>query len=159
MDYFEDLRIGTRTVLGSHTFSADDIKAFAARYDPQPFHLDEEAGRRSLFGGLCASGWHTASVAIRMVVLERQRRAAERRARGETVVQNGPSPGLRDMKWLAPVFAGDTLDFVSEIVDLRGVRSRPGWGLMFSRVTATNQHGAPVYSYVGSLFVPRRPHS
>src|SRR5579862_9130421 len=105
MTYFEDLRVGTRTEVGSHTFTADEIKAFAREYDPQPFHLDEAAAARSLFGALCASGWHTAAMCLRLIVEDRHRRQAELRARGEAIARTGPSPGLRDVKWPKPVHA------------------------------------------------------
>ena len=77
MTYFEDLRVGMRTKVGSHRFTADEIKAFGREFDPQPFHLDEEAAARSHFGALCASDWHTAAVCLRHIVLERQRQQAE----------------------------------------------------------------------------------
>jgi len=88
---------------------ADEIKAFAREFDPQPFHLDEEAAARSHFGALCASGWHTAAVCLRHVVLARQRQQAELRRCGEPVARTGPSPGLRDLKWPRPVYVGDTI--------------------------------------------------
>src|SRR5262249_60521671 len=85
------------------------IKAFAARFDPQPFHLDETAAARSHFGRLCASGWHTACVWMRLMIDYRRREDEARRARGEAVAPLGPSPGFRDLEWLQPVFVGDTL--------------------------------------------------
>src|SRR5258707_13624061 len=102
MTYFEVLRVGTRSEVGSHTFTADEIKAFARELDPQPFHLDEEAAARSHFGALCASGWHTPAVCLRHVVLARQRQQAELRRRGEPVARTGPSPALRDLKLPRP---------------------------------------------------------
>ncbi len=157
MTYFENLRVGERCELGSHTFTAEEIKAFAVRYDPQPFHVDEQAAARSPFGALVASGWHTASICIQLLVREHQRKDAEMRARGEPVAEWGPSPGIRDLKWLRPVYAGDTITFTSEIVELREMRSRPGWGLRFERNTGTNQNGEAVYSFTGCVFVERRP--
>lgn len=94
-NYFEDLVAGTVTELGSHTFTAEDIKRFAAKYDPQPFHMDEEAAKSSLFGGLCASGWHTASVYTGLNIRARQQREALITARGETIARWGPSPDSR----------------------------------------------------------------
>ena len=155
MTYFEDLRIGARAQVGSHTFTADEIKAFAREFDPQPFHLDEEAAARSHFGALCASGWHTAAVCLRHIVLARQRRQAELRRRGEPVARTGPSPGLRDLKWPRPVFVGDTIAFAQEIVELRTV-SRPGVGLRIACLTGTNQRGELVYSVLSSTFIERR---
>lgn len=157
MSYLEDIEIGQRVELGSHTFTAEEIKAFAKLYDPQAFHLDEEAAARSLFGGLCASGWHTAATFMRFLVAYRKRTIAEETARGGPVAQWGPSPGFREMKWLKPVYAGDTITYATEAIETRPSASRPGWGLLFSRNTGTNQHGELVYSFIGSAFVQRRP--
>jgi acyl dehydratase len=160
MTYFEDLRVGARTQLGSHTFTADEIKEFAREFDPQPFHLDEEAAARSHFGALCASGWHTAALCLRHVVVARQGEQAERRRRGEPVARTGPSPGLRDLKWPRPVYVGDTITFAQEIVELRAVANRPAVGLRVARNTGTNQRGELVYSVLSSTFIERRrPHS
>jgi acyl dehydratase len=157
MSYFEDMTVGDRIELGSHTFTSDEIKSFARRYDPQLFHLDEVAAARSHFGALCASGWHTAAVCMRLLIDTRQREDEARRARGEPVAQCGVSPGVRDIRWSKPVYAGDIISFVSEIVELRPVASRPGWGLAAARNTGTNQRGEQVYSVVGAGFVERRP--
>lgn len=157
MKYFEDIHVGEKVDLGSHTFTAAAIKTFAAQFDPQPFHVDEEAAARSHYGALCASGWHTASLWMRTCADYRTREEEAQRARGEPVPPRGPSPGFRDLKWLKPVYAGDTLRFASEVIEKRPVRSRPGWGLVFSNNTGTNQRGEPVFSFVGSLFVARRP--
>jgi acyl dehydratase len=157
MQYLEDIVIGERIELGSHTFLADEIKRFAQRYDPQPFHIDEEAAARSFFGKLIASGWHTAAVCMRLLVESKQRLTAERQARGEPIAVWGPSPGFRELKWVKPVYAGDTITYASEAVETRVSHSKPGWGLVFSRNTGTNQHGELVYSFIGSVFVQRRP--
>ena len=156
MTYFEDLRVGTRTEMGHHTFTADEIKAFAREFDPQPFHLDEAAAARTHFGALCASGWHTAALCLRHIVEDRQRRQAELRRRGEPVAKTGPSPGLRDLKWPKPVYVGDTIAFAQEIVELRPVTNRPDVGLRIARNTGTNQHGELVYSVLSSTFIERR---
>ena len=103
MKFFEDIRVGEVSELGRHTFTAEDIKAFAARFDPQPFHLDEAAAARSHFGRLCASGWHTACVWMRLMIAYRRREDEELRARGEAVGRLGPSPGFRDLAGLPPV--------------------------------------------------------
>ena len=94
MKFFEDIRVGERTEIGRYTFTAAAIKAFAARFDPQPFHLDEAAAERSHFGRLCASGWHTACVWMRLVIEHRKREDDERHARGEAVAALGVSPGF-----------------------------------------------------------------
>jgi acyl dehydratase len=156
MTYFEDLRIGDRTEIGSHTFTADEIKAFAREFDPQPFHLDEEAAARSHFGALIASGWHTAALCRRHVVEDRHRRQAELHSRGEPVARTGPSPGLRELKWPKPVYAGDTISFATEIVELRDNPKRPEVGLRVARNTGTNHRGELVYSVLSSTYIERR---
>jgi acyl dehydratase len=157
MEYLEDVTVGARTEVGQHTFTADEIKAFARQYDPQPFHLDEAAAARSLFGGLCASGWHSAVLWMRLTVDHHRRRDAERRARGEPVARLGLSPGFRELKWLKPVYVGDTITYASEVFAKRPSKSRPGWGLMTIRNTGTNQAGELVLSFVSTAFVECRP--
>jgi acyl dehydratase len=157
MRYLEDIRVGDKAELGSHTFTAEEIKSFAARFDPQPFHLDEAAAARSHFGGLVASGWHTGSACIRLIVQHRLREEEAMRARGEAVGRTGPSPGFRDLKWLKPVYAGDTITFASEVIETREVRSRPDKGLVFARNTGTNQEGVVVFSFISVVFVDCRP--
>ncbi len=156
MGYFEDMGVGQRRDLGSFIFTGDLIKTFASQFDPQPFHLDDDEGRKSLFGGLAASGWHVVSVWMKLMVAHSQREAAEAAARGEKPGMWGPSPGFRDLRWLKPVLAGDTVSYASEVEWLRASRSRPEWGVMQIRNTGTNQRGELVFSFLGSVFVPRR---
>jgi acyl dehydratase len=156
MKFFEDMRIGERYEVGRHTFTAENIKAFAVRFDPQLFHVDEEAAKRSHFGALCASGWHTASVWMRLMIEHHLREDAKCRARGEPVATFGPSPGFRELKWLKPVYAGDTITYATEIVELRPSKSRPSWGLISVRNTGNNQRGEPVISFVSTSFVQSR---
>jgi acyl dehydratase len=154
--FFEDVRVGETIAIGRHTFTAEDIKSFAARFEPQPFHLDEAAAAGSHFGRLCASGWHTACVWMRLLIDYRRREDDERRARGEPVAQLGPSPGFRDLQWLSPVYVGDTVSYGSEVVEARPLNSRPGWGIVFVRNTGVNQRGEAVLTFVSSVFVERR---
>ena len=156
MWFFEDITVGRRREVGSFTFTADEIKRFAGKYDPQRFHLSEEEGRKSLFGGLAASGWHVASVCMKLMITSAQRLAREAVARGEVVGVGGPSPGFRDRRWIKPVMAGDTITYVSEVESLRASDSRPEWGIVQIRNTGTNQRGEVVFSYLGAGFVPRR---
>jgi acyl dehydratase len=156
MRFFEDMEVGQRREVGSFTFTAEAIKTFAAQFDPQRFHLDEEEGRKSLFGGLAASGWHVGSVCMKLLVTDTQRQMKEAAARGERVAVWGPSPGFRELRWLKPVLAGDTISFSSEIIDKRVSDSRPNWGIVQARQTGTNQHGELVFSLIATAFVPRR---
>jgi acyl dehydratase len=156
MRFFEDMQVGQRREVGSFTFTAEGIKTFAAQFDPQPFHLDEAAGRNSLFGGLAASGWHVASVCMKVIVADGQRLAREAAARGEQVAVWGPSPGFRELRWIKPVLAGDTISFASEVESRRTSDSRPEWGILQIRNTGTNQRGEPAFSFLATAFVPRR---
>ena len=156
MHFFEDIEIGQRRELGSFTFTAELIKKFATQFDPQRFHLDEEEGRKSLFGGLAASGWHVGSVCMKLLVADGQRQAAEAAARGEKLAVWGPSPGFRELRWIKPVLAGDTISYASEIVSMRTSEKRPEWGILEGRHTGTNQRGELVYSLLATAFVPRR---
>jgi acyl dehydratase len=156
MFFFEDFTVGQRRDIGSFTFTSEAIKSFAAQFDPQRFHLDEEEGRNSLFGGLAASGWHVGSVCMKLLVADSQRQAKEALARGEEVAVLGPSPGFRELRWIRPVLAGDTVGFASELAALRSSESRPAWGIIEARNTGTNQRGELVFSIIAIAFVPRR---
>ena len=156
MKYFDDINVGDRMALGNHTFTAEEIKAFATLYDPQPFHTDEAAAAASHFGALCASGWHTVAMWMRLRILCGQREDAERVARGEPNATLGPSPGFRDLKWQKPVYVCDTISYASEVIEARISQSRPGWGLIHVRNTGTNQNGEPVLSFISTAFVERR---
>ena len=156
MRFFEDVAVGQRRELGSFTFTAEAIKSFAAQFDPQRFHLDEEEGRRSLFGGLAASGWHVGSVCMKLLVADGQRQARDALARGEEIATWGPSPGFRELRWIRPVLAGDTISFASEVISLRTSESRPAWGILEACNNGTNQHGELVFSILATAFVPRR---
>jgi acyl dehydratase len=149
MIYFDDIKVGDRRELGSYTFTADEIKRFARQFDPQPFHLDEEAAKQSHFGGLVASGWHTASVFMKL-----QSRMINQI--GAEVSKAGPSPGYRNLRWPKPVFAGDTLTYSTEVVRKRELASRSQWGIVFSHITAVNQRGKLVYEFEGSVMFARR---
>ena len=157
MKYFEDIRVGDRYALGRHTFTAADIRAFAQRFDPQPFHVDEAAAERSHFGALCASGWHTAAVWMRLMVGYRRRMAEAAQARGETVAAIGPALGFRDLRWQKPVYVNDTIEYASEVVETRPSDSQPGLGLLSIRSTGVNQNGEVVISFTSTTFVERRP--
>jgi len=154
--FFDDIQVGDVFEYGRHTFTAEAIKAFAARFDPQPFHLAEAAAARSHFGALCASGWHTALVWMRLMIDYRRRMDDAMRARGEPVAGIGPALGFRELKWPRPVYVGDTVVYKSEVTELRLSNSRPRSGLMTFRSTGVNQNGEPVLSLVSTTFVERR---
>lgn len=145
-EFFE---IGIVTPLGSHTFDAEGIKAFARKYDPQRFHVDEEAAKKSVFGALCASGWQTAATWMRRNL--------------ETPGKNwsgpgpapvfGPSPGITNLKWLKPVYAGETISFTREAVSHRPMTSRPGWQLLTVRAEGVDSTGAKVIEFDSTVLV------
>lgn len=148
-----EIEIGVTAPLGEQVFTADDIVAFARDFDPQPFHLSDEAARAGPFGRLAASGWQTA--ASWMAHMVRSRIDAERDAvaSGERLPRFGPSPGFKNLKWLKPVFAGDTIRYDTTVTAKRAVLSRPGWGLVTSRNCGWNGAGAKVFEFDGTRFV------
>jgi acyl dehydratase len=154
--YFEDCSVGDTRELGHHTFGRDEIIAFAKLYDPQPFHLDEAAGKASLFGGLAASGWHTACQFVRLVVAYRQRQERASRDQGLPVPVYGPSPGIKNLRWIKPVMVGDRLEYRHRTIGKVELKSRPDRGLLQLASQARNQHGDIVFDYQGALFVERR---
>jgi acyl dehydratase len=155
-NYFEDLPIGTTAELGAHTFTREEIVDFARRFDPQPFHLDDAAAKKSLFGALCASGWHTAAVWLRLVLDYRKREADLMAFRGERPARYGPSPGFENLRWVKPVVVDDTIRFTTRIKDKIDSKSRPAVGLVLSENEGFNQHGDLVFSVIGKVFVERR---
>lgn len=143
--WFEDITIDEPFPLGSHTFTQDEIIAFAKLYDPQYFHIDPEAAKHSHFGGIIASGWHTVSIGHRYMVDALDADADRLRALGEEPGVTGPSPGVNSMDFKVPVRPGDTVSYELVITGKRPSNSLPGWGLLFNRLTATNQRGELVY--------------
>jgi acyl dehydratase len=146
MRYLEDLTVGERRQLGRHTITEAEILEFARAFDPQPFHLDREAAARSHFGGLVASGWHTASLAMRLFVM----------GMVEEIASMG-SPGVDELRWLAPVRPGDTLSLRTEIVEVTPSTSRPDRGSVRVRYDLRNQSDEQVLSMIGIGIIRRRP--
>jgi acyl dehydratase len=143
--YWEDFPAGEVMDMGSHTFSEAEIIAFARQFDPQPFHIDPAAAKDSAFGGLIASGWHTCAMAMRLSVDKYVGRSASL-----------GSPGLDNIRWLAPVRAGDTISYRRTITAARPSSSKPGIGLIQSRWEAVNQRGETVMTMEGWGMFRRR---
>jgi len=143
--YWEDLAPGSVRELGSVTVSAEEIKDFAGRFDPQPFHLDEDAASRSIFGGLCASGWHTCALAMKLTVENFLRESASM-----------GSPGVENLRWLKPVYPGDTLHLRHTILESRPLRTRTDTGLVRSSWDMFNQKGEKVLQMEGYGMFGRR---
>ncbi|MCP4380009.1 MAG: MaoC family dehydratase [Hyphomicrobiales bacterium] len=152
---FEAITVGDVHDFGAYTFSADQIKRFAGLYDPQHFHVDEKAAAASLLGGLCASGWHTASVMMGLQTRYYARAIERAAARGEPTAALGPSPGFDDLKWIKPVFAGDTITFEGRVSGKRPSASRPAWGIVSVTTTGVNQREEPVFICTGHFFAAR----
>jgi acyl dehydratase len=144
--YWEDFPVGDTMEMGSYRFTEEEIIAFARQFDPQPFHTDPEAARNSFFKGLIASGWHTCAIAMRLMVDKYVARSASL-----------GSPGLDNIRWLAPVRAGDTISYRRTITAARVSESKPGVGLVQSRWEAVNQRGETVMTMEGWGMFGRRP--
>ena len=145
--YFEDFVVGEiQRPSGRVRVEKDDIIAFAKKFDPQPFHLDDEAGRKSIFGRLVASGWHTAALTMSLVA------SSEYRAASGTI-----GLGFDGMRWPMPVYPGDELRIESEVLEMRPSKSRPDRGLMKIRTRTLNQNGEVVQELIANAMVPRRP--
>jgi acyl dehydratase len=145
--FWEDLQPGSVRQLGTVTPSAQEIKEFAEQFDPQPFHIDEAAGRRSIYGNLCASGWHTCSLAMRLTV---ENFLNESSSMG--------SPGLENLRWLKPVYPGDTLRLDYTIVESRPMRKRLDIGMVLSVWEMYNQNDEKVMQMQGwGMFRRRQP--
>jgi acyl dehydratase len=144
LHYFEDFAVGQKFASPTLSLDADAITAFAAQFDPQRFHLDDAAARRTIFEGLGTSGWHTAALTMRLCVASDFRPA------------NGILGIGGELNWLKPVRPGDELHVEMEIIETRLSRSRPGQGLVTLRLTTLNQHGEPVQTFAPTLFAGRR---
>ena len=146
----EYLSVGQTVEIGTYRFDADAIKAFASRYDPQPFHVDEKAAEDSVFGGLCASGWHTAAAWMKCNVAT----PAVVAWRGPgPVPEFGPSPGFSNLKWLKPVFAGETVTYTRTVTGHRPLAKRPGWHLVTVVAEGTDSTGATVIQFQSAVLV------
>lgn len=146
--YYEDIAIGAVQEYGSYQVTREEIIEFATRFDPQPFHLSEEAGKAMHFGGLCASGWHTCAMTMRMIVDQMQ-------AHGGSASLG--SPGLDELRWKKPVFPGDTLHMKSTVIDKRESKSRPDMGMIFLQQEVFNQKNELVMSFKPTVMYQRRP--
>jgi acyl dehydratase len=143
--YYEDLAVGQIYRTGSITLDAEAIKAFAASFDPQPFHLDEAAAANTFFYGLAASGWHTAAITMRLIVTE-----------GAPIAGGSIGAGVEELRWPRPVRPGDRLRLESEVMEMRTMKSRPQYGLVKIQTTTLNQNDEPVQIMTSNMIVPKR---
>ena len=147
MIWFEDLELGSETYFGSYEVTREEVLEFARKYDPQPFHLSDEAAAKTHFGRLAASGWHTC--AMTMAVIARKVVEGEQAGLG--------SPGINELRWLKPVYPGDTLHVHGKIIELRPSRSRPDIGSFRTVTTVLNQDRVPVMTFTSIVLMRRRP--
>ena len=147
MQYFEDLVVGAKASFGQYAVTRDEVVAFAERYDPQSFHLSDEAAAQTHFGRLSASGWHTCAMTMAMMV-------ADLKARRQAGLG---SPGLDELRWLKPVYPGDTLRCETELLDKRASHSRPEMGSYRNRMTVFNQDDVAVLSFIAIGLIATRP--
>lgn len=147
MKYLEDYQVGQRSSFGSYRVTREEVVDFASKYDPQPFHLDDDAAARTYFGRLSASGWHTCAMTMRMLV--------DNFTQEESAGLG--SPGLDELRWLKPVYPGDTLRVEVEVLEVRPSQSRPDMGSTKNRVTVLNQHDEPVMTMTSIGLIRRRP--
>ena len=147
MIYFEDLEVGKETDFGTYEVTRDEVIEFAGKYDPQPFHLSDEEAAKTHFGRLAASGWHTAAMVMSVIA---------RKVVGEKQAGLG-SPGIDELRWLKPVYPGDTLKVRGRILDKRESQSKPHIGIFRTATTVTNQHGEPVMTFTSIVLIRRRP--
>jgi acyl dehydratase len=154
--YFEDRQLGELTDLGMHTFAKEEIIAFARQFDPQPFHLDEAAAKASLFGALCASGWHTAAFAVKGHIHARLAGNRQARADGIALAAYGPSPGFCSLSWPKPVYAGDTLEYRGRLAQKSDLKSCPDRGILATEMQARNQRGEMVLRLRAQILAERR---
>jgi len=147
MQYFEDIAVGAKSSFGNYPVTREEVIAFAQKYDPQPFHLSDEAAAATHFGRLSASGWHTCAMVMSMVVenLKNHRQAGL------------GSPGIDELRWLRPVYPGDTLRCETEVIEKRRSQSRPEMGIFKSRMTVFNQDGVAVMSMISNGLIRTRP--
>ncbi len=147
MIYLEDLEVGQRASFGSYHVTREEVIDFASKYDMQPFHLSDEAAAKTHFGRLAASGWHTC--AMTMAVIARRVVETEQAGLG--------SPGVDELRWLKPVYPGDTLHVRSTLVEKTPSRSKPDIGSFRSQTTVINQEGVPVLTFTSIVLIRRRP--
>ena len=149
---FDEIEVGLTAELGAYQFTRENVLRFARVFDPQPFHLDDKAAETGPFGKLAASGWHTAAGWMKCFVATNQK--AQSKLKNSVAV--GPSPGFTNLKWLRPVYPGDTISYRSTVTAKRELASRPGWGMVFALGEGFNQAGELVFSFESKVLTPRK---
>lgn len=155
--FMEEITLGERIALGAHAFTRENMLAYSRRFDPVGFHVDDEAAKASPFGAITAAGLHTACAW--MICYVRTNTAARHAlaAQGKPLPEVGPSPGLANMRWLKPVFAGDELTYFTTATAKRALASRPGWGMVSAYNEGINQRGELVFSFESAVLTRLLP--
>ena len=151
----DELEIGFAAELGSYAFTRDNVLAFARKFDPQPFHLDDEAAANGPFGRLAASGWHTAAAWMKCYITTSQIAEAKLKAEGKAPLGTRPSPGFGNLRWLKPVYPGDTVSYRTTVTGKRDLATKPGLGLLYSLNEGFNQSGELVFSFEGKVLAAK----
>ena len=147
MQYFEDIAVGEKHAFGRYEVTREEVLEFARKYDPQPFHLDDDAAAKTHFGRVSASGWHTCAMV--MGVIARHVVDEEQAGLG--------SPGIDELRWLKPVYPGDTLHVRAEVIEKTPSRSKPDLGSFRTKTVVTNQDDVPVMRFTSIVLIRRRP--
>lgn len=147
MKYFEDMEVGAETIFGDYDVTREEVLEFARKYDPQPFHLSDDAAAKTHFGRLAASGWHTCAMTMAVIV----RHLSEDRQAGLG------SPGVDELRWLKPVYPGDRLTVSGKILEKTPSRSKPEIGSIRTETIVTNQDGVRVMRFISIVLMLRRP--
>ena len=151
MKMAERYAFGEKTEIGDYTFTEENIIRFATRFDPQPFHMDKEAAKNTLFGDLCASGWHTCAAWMRTFLNYWEKESAQLASEGLSPPKLGPSAGFQKLQWLRPVFAGESVTYSVTLLSSRALASRPGSLLNMIVCEGFNQEGVPVIRFESSV--------
>jgi acyl dehydratase len=149
--FMEEIELHRRVALGGYTFTRENMLAYSVQFDPLIFHIDDDAGRNSIYGAITAAGLHVGSGWMACFVRSNTEARLALQQAGRLLPDIGPSPGFKNMKWLRPVFAGDVISYFTTATQKRALASRPGWGMVTSYCEGVNQHGEFVFTFEGAV--------
>ena len=153
--FMEEITLDDRVALGSYSFSIENMLAYSRKFDPVGFHVDDAAGKASVYGAMTAAGLHVGCGWMACFIERNTAARAALEAVGKQLPEIGPSPGFKNMRWLKPVFAGDTLHYFTTATAKRPLASRPGWGVVSGYNEGMNQHGELVFSFESAVLTAR----
>jgi acyl dehydratase len=149
--FMEEIELQKRVALGSYSFTRENMLAYSLKFDPVGFHVDEEAGKASIYGAVTAAGLHVGSGWMACFVGSNTAARHALQQAGKPLPEIGPSPGFKNMKWTKPVFVGDVISYFTTATQKRTLASRPGWGMVTSYCEGVNQHGDLVFTFEGAI--------